>query len=403
MNQLDRLLHIDLSAEPGDVDVDHIVQRRRPGRLLPHLTRQSFARDNLALMSEQIFQQLELANCQIDGLPSAADLSRHEVEIEIPHPGTRFGTRPCDDQGSDWPSLRKREGLHQVVVGSAIQPGNPIFQRVTRRKDEHRSLDASLAQGPQNLKPIAAGKHQVQKNDVERLRIQPKEGALTSALDHHVVPLPLETLSQGIGNFLFVFDNKHTHQAVSWSWPVPVSGHSGQWSVDDTVLSNEIAPTDLDQLYQDYSHLRSSAANPVLTAFPTKRPLEFQDGPSLSVAERYLLALGPATGQLSGNRTLRRSLEQQRQEMFCGVPHVEPYTMFYAIKSCCSNVIEVEVTLVPRRFQRRASTAEVELAQRSRRQFGLDDLKARKLGAAVSAAELSVLAGRMFGRSRSCC
>ena len=72
MNQLDRVVEIDLAAQPRDVDVDHVVERRRARGFLPDIARQRLARHDLPLIPQQILEQLEFADGELDRLAAPA-------------------------------------------------------------------------------------------------------------------------------------------------------------------------------------------------------------------------------------------------------------------------------------------------------------------------------------------
>src|SRR5207244_2905456 len=57
---------VDLLPQPCHLHVDDIVERRRPARLFPHLARQHLARHQVPLMTEQVFEELELSGGQIE-------------------------------------------------------------------------------------------------------------------------------------------------------------------------------------------------------------------------------------------------------------------------------------------------------------------------------------------------
>src|SRR5262249_58961456 len=84
VNETRRAFRIDLSAEPRDLNVDHVVERRRATGLLPDVAGQHFARDQVALMAQQVFEQLELARRQIDQLVGAGHAPGDEIELQVP-------------------------------------------------------------------------------------------------------------------------------------------------------------------------------------------------------------------------------------------------------------------------------------------------------------------------------
>src|SRR4029079_19346989 len=58
LNQFDGGVGVHLPAEPRDVHVDHVVERRGSVRFLPDVASERTARHHLPLVPEQIFEQL---------------------------------------------------------------------------------------------------------------------------------------------------------------------------------------------------------------------------------------------------------------------------------------------------------------------------------------------------------
>mgnify|MGYP003694615697 CR=1 FL=1 len=85
-------------------------------------------------------------------------------------------------------------GLTQVVVGAAVETQQAIVERVARRDDEHGRLDAAPAEGPEDLKSVTAGQHQVEQDHVEHFRAQSEERVLAGVGDDRVRSLRLRGL-----------------------------------------------------------------------------------------------------------------------------------------------------------------------------------------------------------------
>src|SRR5438067_7774483 len=74
---------IDFLPQASDLHIDHVVERGRASWLFPDLARQHLARDEVALMPKEVFEELELAGRQIER-PFAADGAPcHEVQFEV--------------------------------------------------------------------------------------------------------------------------------------------------------------------------------------------------------------------------------------------------------------------------------------------------------------------------------
>src|SRR6266516_3023550 len=74
---------IDLFPESGHLDIDHVVERCRSPRLSPDLSREHFARHQMALVAQEVLQQLEFANGQIEETLTAHGSARDEIHLEI--------------------------------------------------------------------------------------------------------------------------------------------------------------------------------------------------------------------------------------------------------------------------------------------------------------------------------
>ena len=209
-----RVIEIHLAAQPRDVHVDHVVERRRPRRFLPDVTRQRLARHDLALVAHQEFEQLELTNGQVDRPATAQHLARDQIHLEVAdREPRRIRHAAAAHQRTDaGEQFGEGERLDEVVVRAGVEAGHAVLQRVARGEDEHRRLHAALAQRAQDLKAVAPRQRQVEQHHVERLRVDAEERRFAGALDHHVVPFIFEAFAQGIGHLLFVLNDEDSHQ-----------------------------------------------------------------------------------------------------------------------------------------------------------------------------------------------
>src|SRR5207248_11757525 len=83
MNQTCRAFGIDLPPKPGHLHVDDVVERRRAMRLLPDVPRQHFPRNEVALMPQQILEQIEFAARELDRRVAADDAPRDGVHLQM--------------------------------------------------------------------------------------------------------------------------------------------------------------------------------------------------------------------------------------------------------------------------------------------------------------------------------
>src|SRR6266850_1409879 len=146
-------------------------------------------------------------------MAAASHFPSHEVHVEIADTQPkRICCAPAPKQGTNSSQqFCERERLDQVIVSARIQTGNAILQCIARGQQQNRRLDASLPNARQNLKSIAAGKHEIQKNQIELLGVDSKKGVFTSVRKIDLVVFFLEAFLERISHFLFIFYDENTH------------------------------------------------------------------------------------------------------------------------------------------------------------------------------------------------
>ncbi len=88
--------------------------------------------------------------------PQLADLDdRRPLALAAPHQGTEPGQQ-----------LGEGEGLGQVVVGAAVEAGDPVLERAAGGQHQHRRPDPLLAQAPAGLEAVDAGQDHVEDDRV---------------------------------------------------------------------------------------------------------------------------------------------------------------------------------------------------------------------------------------------
>src|SRR5262249_47443632 len=83
MYQPRRAVDIDFLTQPRHLHVDDVVERRGAARLLPHIAREHLTRDEVPLVPQEVFEQLELAAGQIDHVIAPHHAARDEIEFQI--------------------------------------------------------------------------------------------------------------------------------------------------------------------------------------------------------------------------------------------------------------------------------------------------------------------------------
>src|SRR4051812_16110253 len=74
---------IHLLTEAGHLDVDDVVQRRGTSRLFPDLPCQHFSRNQMPLMAQQVFEELELTRGQVEEALPTDGAACDQIHLEV--------------------------------------------------------------------------------------------------------------------------------------------------------------------------------------------------------------------------------------------------------------------------------------------------------------------------------
>jgi hypothetical protein len=88
-------------------------------------------------MPKQILQDLKLLRRQLERLSRSYHLARHEIHFQVLVLKLEHLIRsPSAEERADArEQLRDRERLHEVIVGSTVEPTHAIVDRVLGRED----------------------------------------------------------------------------------------------------------------------------------------------------------------------------------------------------------------------------------------------------------------------------
>src|SRR5215475_8815297 len=81
VNERIGLAVVDLAADPSDIDVDDVGGGVEVE--IPYVLQQHGARDDLALVAHEIFEDLEFPRQELDVAAAAAHRPRYEIHLEI--------------------------------------------------------------------------------------------------------------------------------------------------------------------------------------------------------------------------------------------------------------------------------------------------------------------------------
>ncbi len=179
-------------------------------------------------------QQLELERQQLDlcAVPQHAPLEAVQRQDAGPEHGGLGPPPGTPRQGVDaGPKLGQGEGLDQVVVAPALQPGDAVAHRAQRRDEQDRRVEALASERLDQAQPVQAGQHPVDHQHVEAALPRPAQarGAVGGEADRPAaLPKPRGHLG-GQGRLVF---NDQDVQAATLCCRVParlVSASERRW------------------------------------------------------------------------------------------------------------------------------------------------------------------------------
>src|SRR6185312_2011224 len=205
---------VDLAAQPGHVDVDHVGLRIEV--VVPDIFEQHGAGHHLAGILHQIFEQAELARLQQNTLAAALDLARQPVEAQIADlvagRGFRWTRAPKEhlDAGEQ---LGEGIGLDEIVVATGPQAGDAVVDFAERRKNENGSLVALAAKRLDDGETVAPGQHAVDdQHVVVHAGGHGVAGFTVGGVMRHMSGF-IQRLDQVAGRLAIVLDQKDLHDA----------------------------------------------------------------------------------------------------------------------------------------------------------------------------------------------
>src|SRR4051794_24908234 len=101
-------------------------------------------------------------------MSSPGNFARHQIHIDILalkledliHPP------PAEQRPDACEQLGKGKWLDEIIVSAPVQSQYPVLNRVLRCEDEHRRLNAALAQGSENIDAVALRQHEIEQHEI---------------------------------------------------------------------------------------------------------------------------------------------------------------------------------------------------------------------------------------------
>ena len=149
----------------------------------PHLLEQLASREHLALAGHESAQEIELLECQRDGLAvdrdgvgrARQDDGARGQDVARILARRRLSATQQRVHAAD--QLHHAEGFREVVVGARVEPADGVVFGALRRQhhDGKRLHGGVFANQAEDLEPVGAGKHDVEQNQIGDARLARRE------------------------------------------------------------------------------------------------------------------------------------------------------------------------------------------------------------------------------------
>ena len=121
--------------------------------------------------------------------------------------------RAAADEGTQaGEQLGEGERLDQVIVGAAVEAGDPIVEGAARGQHQDRRPDAVAAQAPAGLEAVDPGQHHVEDDGVVVGGARHQQGALAFVGDVDVQPFLAQPATQQGRHLHLVLDDQDLHR-----------------------------------------------------------------------------------------------------------------------------------------------------------------------------------------------
>src|SRR5690606_21227933 len=198
-------------AQYGDIDgavvafTAVVVARQR---------QQAFARQRLAGVAYQGFQQVDFAAGQLDRLAVAQQLPQGRVEYKGPEADRHvLGQRRRAALASQYRFDARQqfagiERLAQIVVGAGLQAYDAVHRLVARRQQDDGDIFALFAQPAAGIGAVATGQHAVEHQQVRGVAGDARGQVAGVGGQQRVVAMPVEIVGQQLAQGGVVVDDQ---------------------------------------------------------------------------------------------------------------------------------------------------------------------------------------------------
>ena len=172
------------------------------------------AAHDLVGVQDQVLQQGVLPRRQRQWLPSTARTAGTRIQFEDAGAKNRRGWRspaPANNGAEARQEFAEIERLREIVVGPAVQPGDPCLHRVARGQHQHRNRRSFLSNGTAHREAVLQRQHDIEHDSVVfgDGRLVHRTFAIANDVDG--VRLLAKALRQHLRRARLVFDKEDAH------------------------------------------------------------------------------------------------------------------------------------------------------------------------------------------------
>lgn len=202
---------VDLAAEALDVDIDKVGAG--VVMVVPDVLAELGSVEDAAGRAHEAGQEGEFPGGERDVLGSAADFAGEEIEGKVgggQEAGVVAGASSEDgvEAGDEFVGV---EGLWQVVIGAEVQALDAFVEGSAGGEQEYGDGAAEFADLAEDAEAVAAGKHDVEDQGIERARGGEGEGVIAIVADVDDKAGGFERLADECGDLPLVFSHEHFH------------------------------------------------------------------------------------------------------------------------------------------------------------------------------------------------
>src|SRR5262245_1665392 len=209
MNERIGLLTVNLSADAPDVDVDDVG--RGVEVQIPYMLQQHRPRNDLAVVANEVLENLKFARQQLDFPATAGRRSRDEVELEVADAEHRFlddGRAAPGERLDPRQQLREGKRLDEVIVAARAQATHPVVDLAERTDDQGRRDDPIVPEAPDDGEAVDVRKHAIDRHHRVVGGTSAAQSVVAVGRQIDLVAARREEIHKLLGRFRVVFNDE---------------------------------------------------------------------------------------------------------------------------------------------------------------------------------------------------